>query len=170
MLFPSVSTWTWNYAPWSSLARLDEPVSSLACLHELDATLHALPFRFYMNLKLRSMIFTCLSTWTWGCAPWSSLGCLHELAAAVWDLHLLLHSMLFPCSSAWTWCCALRSLLAFLDERDAPLWDISYACLRELDAARCGLHLKSRWAWCCAPWLSLAVLHDATLHDLHSPV
>ena len=69
--------WTWCSAPWSSFA----------FLHELDAPLLDLHLLFYMNLMLRCLILTCISTWTWCCAAWSSLAVPHELDAPLFDLH-----------------------------------------------------------------------------------
>ena len=62
-----ISTWTWCYALWSSLA----------FPHDLDATLYDLQLQFHMILMLRSMIFTGISTWTWCYALWSSIAIPH---------------------------------------------------------------------------------------------
>ena len=59
-----ISTWTWCYALWSSLA----------FPHDRDATLYDLHWHFHMNLMLRSMIFNCNSTWSWCYVLWSSIG------------------------------------------------------------------------------------------------
>ena len=128
MIFIGISTWTWCYALWSSLA----------FPHDLDATLYDLHWHFYMNLILRSMICNCISTWTWCYALWSSiaisthphpivwvgvgwggiiasLACPHELDATLYDLlwhfhmNLMLRSMIFIGISTWTWCYALWS-------------------------------------------------------------
>ena len=95
------STWVCCSAAWSSLA----------ALHELDATL---------------LVFPCNSTWTTRNALWSSLACLHELDAALCGLHLqffmnlglTLRSRIFACFSM---------ILACIPTR--------------LDATRCDLHL-----------------------------
>ena len=69
-----ISTWTWCYALWSSLAfphELDATLyelSSLAFPHELDATLYDLHWHFHMNLMLRSMIFNVRKSC--GCPFW----------------------------------------------------------------------------------------------------
>ena len=95
--------------------------------NEFDATLYDLHWRFYMNCLLRSLFFSCQSSWT--CAPWSALAVLNELdaMAMVSDLHLqfymnvLLRSIIVTCSSTWTCCCAAWSSLAALHELDATL-------------------------------------------------
>ena len=109
-----ISTWSWCYALWSSLA----------FPHDLDATLYDLHWQFHMILMLRSMIFNChcahphpivwggvgwddnvigISTWSWCYALWSSLAFPHDLDATLYDLHwqfhmiLMLRSMIFNC-------------------------------------------------------------------------
>ena len=77
-----ISTWTWCYALWSSLA----------FPHELDATLYDLHWHFHMILMLRSMIFNCNSTWSWCYALWSSLAFSHEPNATLYDLQLQFHT------------------------------------------------------------------------------
>ena len=172
MLFPCSSAWAWCCALRSSLAFLDE----------LDATLHALPSRFYMNLKLRSMIFTCtsrwtcfftcVSTWTWCYASCSSLPFLHELETTLHDLHLpfymdlRLRSMVFTWVSTWTCCGCLRSsLVATLHA--LPLQFCMNLMLRSeiftcfstwtwCSALRYFICV-STWTWCCALWSSLEV-------------
>ena len=94
MIFIGISTWSWCYALWSSLA----------FPHDLDATLYDLHWHFHMILMLRSMIFNCnsthphpivwggvgwddnvigISTWSWCYALWSSLGFPHDLDATL---------------------------------------------------------------------------------------
>ena len=77
-----ISTWSWCYALWSSLA----------IPHDLDATLHDLHWHFHMILMLRSMIFIGISTWSWCYALWSSLAIPHDLDATLYDLQLPLHT------------------------------------------------------------------------------
>ena len=108
-IFTRVAASTWCYAWISSLARYVNSMlrsmifpccSTLSVLHEMDATLFALPFQFYPH-------HACLhdSTWAWCCAPWSSLACLHELDAVLHDPRLRVHmtltlrSMIFTRSS-----------------------------------------------------------------------
>ena len=76
MIFIGISTWSWCYALWSSLAFPHEP----------DATLYDLQLQFHMNLMPRSMIFIGISTWSWCYAD-----DLH------WHFHmnLMLRSMIF---------------------------------------------------------------------------
>ena len=69
----------------------------------LDAALHDLHLRVYMNLMLRSMIFICVSTWTWCYAWWSSPACLHELDAALHDLHFRVCMNLTLCPIIFNW-------------------------------------------------------------------
>ena len=132
-----ISTWSWCYALWSSLAFPHEP----------DATLYDLQLQFHMILMLRSMIFNCnstwswcyvlwssigISTWSWCYALWSSLAFPHDLDATLYDLHwhfhmnLMLLSMIFNCNSTWTWCYALWSSLAFPHDLDATLYDLHW--------------------------------------------
>ena len=131
---------------WSSLAFRHELVAPLLALHELDAPLPA-PLldphlQFYMvNLMLRCLIFTCISTWTWCPAAWSSFAFLHELDAPLLDLHL-----------------------HFLHEVDAPLLDLHLhvymnlmlPCLIYMNLMlRCLLRCltftcNSTWTWCSA--------------------
>ena len=91
----------------------------------LDLLLH-----FHMNLMLRCLIFSCISTWTWCSAAWSSLAFLPELDAPLLDLllhfylNLMLRCLIFSCISTWTWCSFAWSFLAFLNELDAPLLDL----------------------------------------------
>ena len=133
--------------------------SSLAFPHELDAPLVDLLLHFYMNLMLRCLIFSRISTWTWYSAAWSSLACLHELDAPLLDLllhfymNLMLRCLIFSYMSTWTWCPAVWSSLAFLPELDAPLRDLL-------------LHFYMNP--CSAAWSSRTCLHelDAPLFDL----
>ena len=102
MIFIGISTWSWCYALWSSLA----------FPHDLDATLYDLHWHFHMILMLRSMIFNCnsthphpivwggvawddnvigISTWSWCYALWSSLAFPHDLDATLYDLHWHFH-------------------------------------------------------------------------------
>ena len=131
-------TWTTCNALWSAPACLHELDAALRGLHmqfimnlgltlcsrifacvsmilacvptHLDATHCDLHLHFFMNLTLRSMIFTWVSTWTWFFALWSSPARLHELT---------LRSVIFTCMSPWTWRCAPWSSLPFLHEFDA---------------------------------------------------
>ena len=113
-----ISTWTWCYALWPSIAiphELDATlydlqlqfrtsasdsrgwggvgwggiIPSFSFPHELDATLYDLHWHFHMILMLRSMIF---------------IGHFH--------MNLMLRSMTFNCNSTWTWCYALWSSIA----------------------------------------------------------
>ena len=77
-----ISTWSWCYALWSSLA----------IPHDLDATLYDLHWQFHMILMLRSMIFIGNSTWSWCYALWSSLAIPHDLNATLYDLQLPMHT------------------------------------------------------------------------------
>ena len=91
----------------------------------LDFLLH-----FHMNLMLRCLIFSCISTWTWCSAAWFSLAFLPELDAPLLDfflhfyMNLMLRCLIFSCISTWTWCSAAWSSLAFLHELDALLLDL----------------------------------------------
>ena len=136
MIFIGISTWSWCYALWSSLA----------FPHDLDATLYDLHWHFHMILMPRSMIFIGISTWSWCYAPWSSLAFPHDLDATLYDLHWhfhmiwMLRSMIFIGISTWTWCHALWSSLAFPHDPDAtPLWS-SLAFPHDLDATLYDLH------------------------------
>ena len=152
MIFIGISTWSWCYALWFSLAFPHEP----------DATLYDLQLQFHMILMLRFMIFNCnstwswcsvlwssigISTWSWCYALWSSLAFPHDLDATLHDLHwhfhmnLMLLSMIFNCNSTWTWCHALWSSLAFPHDLDATLYDLHW-------------HF-STWTWCYALWSSM---------------
>ena len=117
-----ISTWSWCYALWSSLA----------FPHDLDATLYDLHWHFHMNLMLRSMIFNCNSTWSWCYALWSSIAIPHDLDATFYDLHwhfhmiLMLRSMIFIGISTWTWCYSLWSSIAIPHELDATLYDLHW--------------------------------------------
>ena len=152
-----ISTWSWCYALWSSLA----------FPHELD---------------LRSMIFNCnsthphpivwggvgwdnnvigISTWSWCYALWSSLAFPHDLDATLYDLHwhfhmnLMLRSMIFNCNSTWTWCYALWSSIAIPHDLDATFYDLQLAFPHDLDATLYDLQLEFPHDL------------DATLYDLH---
>ena len=116
-IFVHASTCTWCYATWTSLA----------LLHELDATLLELHWRFYMHLMLRYLNFTGTSTWTWCYATWTSLALLHELDATLLDHHwhfymnLMLRYLIFLYASMWTWCYVTWSSSTLLHELDATL-------------------------------------------------
>ena len=176
MIIIGISTWTWCYALWPSIAiphELDATlydlqlqfhtsasdslgwggiIASLAFPHELDATLYDLHWHFHMNLMLRSMIFIGISTWSWYYALWSSLAFPHEPDSTLYDLQLQVHmnlmlrSMIFNCNST----------------HPHPIvwvgvgWDYSVIGI-------------STWTWCYALWSSLTFPHelDATLYDLH---
>ena len=165
-----ISTWTWCYALWSSLAFPHEPdatlydlqlqfhtsasdslgwggiITSLAFPHEPDATLYDLQLHFHMNLMLRSMIFNCNSTWSWCYALWSSLAFPHEPDATLYDFQLQFHMLLMLRSMIFNWhfhmILMLRSMI--------------FKC-------------NSTWSWCYALWSSIAIPHDldATLYGLH---
>ena len=130
-----ISTWTWCYALWPSIAFPYEP----------DAALYDFQLQFHMILMLRSVIFTGISTWTWCYALWFSIAIPHALDATLYDLQLafphdldatlydlqvqfhmilMLRSMIFNCNSTWSWCYALWSSLAFPHEPDATLYDL----------------------------------------------
>ena len=140
MIFIGISTWTWCYALWSSIAiphDLDATFYDLqlAFPHDLDATLYDLHWHFHMNLMLRRY------------ALWSSLAFPHDLDATLYDLQLsflhdldaalydlqvqfhmilMLRSMIFNCNSTWSWCYALWSSLAFPHDLDATLYDLHW--------------------------------------------
>ena len=181
-----ISTWSWCYALWSSLAFPHDP----------DAMLHDRHWHFHMILMLRSMIFIGISTWSWCYAPWSSLAFPHDPDATLHDLHwhfhmiLMLRSIIFIGISTWSWCYAPWSSLAFPHDPDATLHDLHWhfhmiLMLRSMifncncthphpivwggvgwDDNVIGI---STWSWCYAPSSSLAFPHDpdATLHDRH---
>ena len=181
-----ISTWSWCYALWSSLA----------FPHDLDATLYDLHWHFHMIWMLRSMIFIGISTWSWRYALWSSLALPHEPDATLHDLHWhfhmiwMLRSMIFNCNSThphpivwggvgwddnvigistWSWCYALWSPLAFPHDLDATLYDLHWH-FHMIWMLRSMIFIGiSTWSWCYALWSSLAFPHDpdATLHDLH---
>ena len=90
LIFICVSTWTWRAAAWSSLAFLHELDAPLLDLH-LHFCMNLMARCFFMNLLLRCLIFSCVSTWTWCSAAWFSLAFLHEL-----DAPLLLHELVAP--------------------------------------------------------------------------
>ena len=159
-----ISTWSWCYALWSSLA----------FPHDLDATLYDLHWHFHMNLMLRSRIFNCNSTWSWCYALWSSIAIPHDLDATFYDLQLafphdldatlydlhwhfhmilMLRSMIFTGISTWTWCYSLWSSIAIPHELDATLYD---------------LHWHFHMILMLRRWSSLAFPHelDATLYDI----
>ena len=98
-----ISTWSWCYALWSSLA----------IPHDLDATLYDLHWHFHMILMLRSMIFIGNSTWSWCYALWS-----------YW--HFWSWCWIFIGNSTWSWCYALWSSLAFPHDLDATLYDLHW--------------------------------------------
>ena len=189
-----ISTWTWCYALWSSLA----------FPHDLDATLYDhhwhfhmnlmlrsdLQLQFHMNLMLRSMIFNCNSTHphpiVWGGVGWggiiTSLAFPHELDATLYDLHwhfhmnLMLRSMIFIGISTWSWCYALWPSLAFPHEPDSTLYDLQLQfhmnlMLRSM-IFNCNSTHPHPIVWVGVGWggiiASLAFPHelDATLYDL----
>ena len=184
-----ISTWTWCYALWSSLA----------FPHELDATLYDLHWHFHMILMLRSMIFIGVSTWTWCYALWSAIAIPHELDATLYDLQLHFHTSASDSLgrggggvgwdknvigiSTWTWCYALWSSLTFPHELDATLYDLHWhfhMILMLRSTIFIGIstwtwllrsmifNCNSTWTWCYALWSSLAFPHelDATLYHL----
>ena len=130
-----ISTWSWCYALWSSLA----------FPHDLDATLYDLQSQFHMILMLRSMIFIGISTWSWCCALWSSIAIPHNLDATLYDLQsqfhmiLMLRSMIFNCNSTWSWCYALWSSIGI------STWSWCYALWSSIGI--------STWSWCYALWV-----------------
>ena len=177
-----ISTWTWCYALWSSLA----------FPHDLDATLYDLHWHFHMNLMLRSMIFNCNSTWSWCYVLWSSIGIsTWSWCYALWSSLAFPHepdatplrSMICNCNSTWSWCYTLWSSIGiFTWSWCCALWSSS-AVPHDLDATLYDLQLQfhmilmlrsmifigiSTWSWCYALWSSLAFPHepDATLYDL----
>ena len=156
-----ISTWSWCYALWSSLA----------FPHDLDATLYDLQLQFHASASDSlgwggvwwDNNVIGISTWSWCYALWSSLAFPHDLDATLYDLHwhfhmnLMLRSMIFNCNSTWSWCYALWSSIAIPHDLDSwcyVLW------------SSIGI---STWSWCYALWSSLAFPHDldATLYDLH---
>ena len=152
MIFIGISTWTWYYALWPSIAIPHELGATLYDLqlqfpHDLDATLYDLHWHFHMNLMLRSMTFNCNSTWSWCYALWSSLAFPHEPDVTLYDLQLQFHmilmlrSMIFIGISTWTWCYSLWSSLAFPHET----W-----LLRSMIFIG-----VSTWTWCYALWSSM---------------
>ena len=193
MIFIGISTWTWCYALWSSIAiphELDATLyeSSLAFPHDLDATLYDLHWHFHMNLMLRSMIFNCNSTWSWCYALWSSLVFPHEPDATLYDLQLQFHTSASDSrggvgwdnnvigNSTWTWCYALWSSIAIPHDLDATLYDLHWhfhmnLMLRSM-IFNCNSTHPHPIAWGGVGWggitTSLAFPHelDATLYDL----
>ena len=175
-----ISTWTWCYAVWSSLA----------FPHDLDATLCDLNWHFHMNLMLRSMIFNCnstwswcyvlwsssgISTWSWCYALWSSLTFPHEPDATFYDLQLQFHKILMLRSMIFNWhfhmILMLRSMIfnwhfhMILMLRSMifncnSTWSWCYALWSSIGI--------STWSSCYALWSSIAIPHDldATLYDL----
>ena len=135
----------------------------------LDLLLH-----FYLNLMLRCMIFSYISTWTWCSAAWSSLAFLPELDAPPLDLllhfylNLMFRCLIFSCISTWTWCSAAWSALAFLPELDVPLLDLLLHFNLNLMLRCLIFSCISTWTWCSAAWSSLTFLPelDAPLLDL----
>ena len=167
MIFIGISTWSWCYALWSSLA----------FPHESDATLYDLELQFHMNLMLRSMIFNCNSTHphpiVWGGVGWggiiTSLAFPHELDATLYDLHwhfhmnLMLRSMIFNCNSThphpivWGgvgWGGIITSL-AFPHELDATLYDLLWHFHMNLMLRSMIFIGISTWTWCYALWSSM---------------
>ena len=166
MIFIGISTWTWCYALWSSIAILHDLDATfydlqmafphdldatfydlqLAFPHEPDATLYDLHWHFHMNLMLRSMIFNCNSTWSWCYALWSSIGI-----------------------STWSWCYALCSSIAIPHDLDATFFDLQLQFHMILMLRSMIFTRISTWIWCYALWSSIGIPHelDATLYDLH---
>ena len=153
-----ISTWTWCYALWSSLA----------FPHELDATLYDLHWHFHMILILCSMIFTGISTWTWFYALWSAIASPHELDATLYDLQLQFHTSASD-SLGWggvgwdnnvigisTWTC---SSLAFPHDLDATLYDHHWHFHMNLMLRSMTFNCNSTWTWCYALWSSIAIPH-----------
>ena len=173
MIFIGISTWTWCYALWSSIAiphDLDATlfdlqlqfvthphervwggvgwggiIASLAFPHDLHATFYDLHWHFHRILMLRSMIFIGISTWTWCYALWSSIAIPHDLDATLFDLQLQFHTILMLRSMIFNWHFHMILVL-----RSMIFIGIS------------------TWSWCYALWSSLAFPHDldATLFDL----
>ena len=146
MIFTGISTWTWCYALWSSIA----------IPHDLDATLYDLHWHFHMNLMLRSMIFNCNSTWSWCYALWSSLAFPHEPDATLYDLQLQFHTSASD-SLGWGgvgWG-GIKTSLAFPHELDATLYDLHWHFHMNLMLRSMIFIGISTWTWCYALWSSM---------------
>ena len=183
-----ISTWTWCYALWPSIA----------IPHEPDATLYDLQLQFHTSASDslgwggvgwdNNVIGN--STWTWCYAQWSSIAIPHDLDATLYDLHwhfhmnLMLRSMIFNCNSthphpiAWggvRWGGIVTSL-AFPHEPDATLYDLQLQFHMNLMLRSMIFNWNSTHphpiAWGGVGWggiiTSLAFPHepDATLYDL----
>ena len=160
VIFSCVSTWTWCYATWSSLAfyhsldatRLDL-LLQLAFHHEVDAALLDLLLLFNMNRMLRYLSAAC-SSWPWCYAAWH-FAVQHEVDATLFDLllrftmNLMLRCVIFPrvlmwtwrysadlllCSSPWSWCYATWCSLPFHSLAPCYLIVLCSHSQRELDA------------------------------------
>ena len=103
-----------------------------AVQHELAAILLDLHLRFSMNLVLRYLVISCISTGTWCYAAWPSLAFCFELDATLLDLLLhfnmnfMLRYLVFFRVSTWAWRRAAWSSLAFQQELDATLVDFHF--------------------------------------------
>ena len=154
-----ISTWSWCYALWSSLA----------FPQDLDATLYDLHWHFHMNLVLRSMIFDCNSTWSWCYTLWSSIAIPHirmresgvGWGGVRWDNSVI-------GISTWSSCYVLWSSLAFPQDLDATLYDLHWHFHMNLMLRSMIFDCNSTWSWCYALWSSIAIPHDldATFYDL----
>ena len=158
-----ISTWSWCYALWSSLA----------FPHDLDATLYDLQLQFHTSASDSlgwggvgwDNNLIGISTWSWCYALWSSLAFPHDLDATLYDLHwhfhmiLMLRSMIFNCISTWSWCYALWSSLAFPHEPDATLYDLQLQFHMILMLRSMIFIGISTWSWCYALWSSIAIPH-----------
>ena len=108
-----------------------------------------------MNLMLRSLIFICVSTWTWCSAAWLIFPCISTWTCCC------------PACSTWTWCSAACSVawpsLAVLHgELDAPLLDLHLHFYMNLRPRCLTFTCNSTWTWCPAAWSSLACLVRAS--------
>ena len=166
MIFIGISTWSWCYALWSSLAFPHEP----------DATLYDLQLQFHM-IWCYALWSIGISTWTWCYALWSSIGIStfphldatlydlqlafpHELDATLYALQLQFHiilmlrSMIFTGISTWTWCYALCSSIAIPHNLDATLYDLHWHFHMNLMLRSMVFNCNSTWSWCYVLWSS----------------
>ena len=115
MIFIGISTWSWCYALWSSLA----------FPHDLDATLYDLQMQWHTSAS---------DSLGWGGVGWddnvidiSTWSCCYALWSSLeFDMILMLRSMIFIGISTWSWCYALWSSLAFPRDLDATLYDLHW--------------------------------------------
>ena len=144
LIFCSLSTWTWCYATWCSLA----------CHHEFDAT-------WSINLMPHHLIFRSISTWIWCCAAWSLLAFQYECGATLLDLllhdaplldlllclnmNLMLCCMTCSSMSTWTWY-----------ELGAALLDLHLQFNMNLMLRSMSCSCIWTWTWCYAIWFSFA--------------